>query len=348
MTAITEITLDNHHRVSWDEFMRRYDPDNITQSSDWLLFQQAAGKAVTALVAFPGEQKSADLSQAVMIAGVIREELVLGKLRKFFWYIPRGPIIAGGNQISAEMLQALATDLHQRAHNSLFTHIEPAWEGNAAGSAFKEAGFSLSFKHLAPQETVVVPLARTDEELLASVHPKHRYNIRLAQKKGVTVRAFDAFDEQSFADFWALMHATGERQQFGIHGRQYYAELLRFFMPRRKAMLWSAYYEGRCIASHIIFYQGSTVTYLHGGMDYAHRSVMAPILIHWATMQEARDRGYMQYDLWGIDAQRWPSLSLFKKRFGGTIVHYVGSFDAVYQPLPYAEYRAITQLRKKK
>ena len=85
------------------------------------------------------------------------------------------------------------------------------------------------------------------------------------------------------------------------------------------------------------------MTYLHGGSSREHKELMAPYLLHWRIMEEAKRRGMAQYDLWGIDGDRWPGVTRFKKGFGGSGVFYPPSLEVVYRPLWYKIYRVMKE-----
>ena len=92
-------------------------------------------------------------------------------------------------------------------------------------------------------------------------------------------------------------------------------------------------------------YYGETATYLHGASGSFHRDVMAPYILHWRIMQDAKQHGFKKYDLWGIDEERWPGVTRFKTGFGGTVVEYPKSIDIVFRPMWYKAYRIIKKMR---
>ncbi len=195
---------------------------------------------------------------------------------------------------------------------------------------------------LQPEKTIMCNLEKSESELLSAMHEKTRYNIRLAERKGVLVRRGES---REFESFWKLLAKTAERDGFHTHERAYYETLLDEFSEHFSNELFFAEYEGKPIAAALInFYRsitspdGGIATYLHGASYRMHREVMAPQFLHWNIMKEARKRGFMQYDFWGIDEKRWPGVTRFKKGFGGSIVSYPESFDRVYRKNYYQVY----------
>jgi lipid II:glycine glycyltransferase (peptidoglycan interpeptide bridge formation enzyme) len=204
-----------------------------------------------------------------------------------------------------------------------------------------ERSFSLQ-----PQHTSIIDLARDEDILLRRMHHKTRYNIRLAERKGVSVRR--ARDSEADMDkFYAMLCGTAERDGFRPHARMYYRALLGARSEDFSNELFFAEYSGVAIAACLVnfYHSSSTATYLHGASDNEHRNVMAPYLLHWWIMQDAKQRGYQYYDLWGIDPHKWPGLTRFKRGFGGRDVAYHDSFDVVYRPGWYRVYKLARRIR---
>lgn len=224
---------------------------------------------------------------------------------------------------------------------------------------------------LEPEWTWRTSLEGTDDEILGRMHEKHRYNVRLAQKRGVVVRtisfssssrvepqrnreisgdrseisplrslpAHSGRNDEWQNDFhvcWSLLQETATRQGIGTHPRAYYVTMLRE-LPR--TTLWIAEHGGVAIACAIVTYHGDTATYLHGGSSHAHRQHMAPHLLHWQAMCDARDAGMRWYDWGGISPPRagvessdWSGMTRFKHGFGGEAVHHPPTRDLVFRP----------------
>ncbi len=213
-----------------------------------------------------------------------------------------------------------------------------------------------------PRITTVLDLAQSAEKLLARMHPKTRYNIRLAEKKWVKVRATRYEVRGTNSDihsFSALLEETARRDGFRTHPSVYYEKLLSIRSVEFTNELFLAEHEGKILAGALVnFYAPSSgkgerpsgahrrvATYLHGASSNEARNVMAPYLLHWGIIQEARQRGYHYYDFWGIDETKWPGITRFKTGFGGQTVEYPETVDVVYRPTLYAVYRGLKQLR---
>ena len=198
---------------------------------------------------------------------------------------------------------------------------------------------------LQPRETIIIDLVQPEEKLLAAMHEKTRYNIRLAERKNVECRIANVgFGETNdFEIFWRLLQETAARDGFRTHLKEYYKKLLETRSDRFSNELFFAEYHGTTVAVALINFYGSPTsigmaTYLHGASSGADRQVMAPHLLHWRIIREAKRRGCAAYDLWGIDEARWPGLTRFKQGFSGSILIRPASVDAVYRSSPYFLY----------
>ena len=199
-------------------------------------------------------------------------------------------------------------------------------------------GFQKSQKEVQPQKTIIFDITKPEDELLAQMHEKTRYNIRLSARKGVKIQNLKT---QNSDIFWHLLQKTSERDRFSTHTREYYERLLALPM----AQLFAAEYRGEIIAANIVMFHEGRATYLHGASDYQYRNLMAPYLLHWEIIRYAKEHGCTEYDLWGIDEKKWPGVTRFKRGFGGREIEYIGSYDYVFQSMWYKLYSLRNTLR---
>ena len=194
-----------------------------------------------------------------------------------------------------------------------------------------------------PPDTVIVGLA-DDGTLLARMHKKTRYNIRLAEKKGVSVERAGV---EALPGWYALYRQTAERDRISIHSEAYYRDL---FSHAPQLSLWLARYDGTLLAGNIVLNHGPTATYLYGASSNEHRNLMAPYALQWAALRDSRDRGAREYDLFGIPPTDDPAhpmhgLYRFKNGFGGDRVHRHGAWDFVFRPLTWMVWTRADALR---
>ena len=208
---------------------------------------------------------------------------------------------------------------------------------------YRRHGCVASPDTIQPPRTIVIDLRPGEDDILAAMKQKTRYNVRLAEKKGVTTRLGTAADLPAFL---RLMHATGQRDGFGIHQPEYYRAALELFAPENAALL-LAEYEGRALAGVMVFTCGDSAAYLYGASSDEERARMPAYAAQWAGMRWAKGRGCTTYDLWGVpDADEatleagftdhqdglWP-VYRFKRGFGGEVRRTVGAADRVYNGL---------------
>jgi lipid II:glycine glycyltransferase (peptidoglycan interpeptide bridge formation enzyme) len=210
-----------------------------------------------------------------------------------------------------------------------------------------------------PPDTVLIDLSRSREELLAGMKAKWRYNIKLAEKKGVAVadEGLAALD-----DFYALYTATSKRDGIALHPKGYYRRLFELAAglsadgrahagsPRADLRLWVARHEGQALAAIVTLFYGDEAVYLYGASGDEKRNLMPAYALQWAAMRAAKDSGCLRYDLYGIPPADDPAhpmagLYRFKTGFGGELLHYAGSWDYVYRPFAYAILRLMERAR---
>lgn len=228
-----------------------------------------------------------------------------------------------------------------RKEGSIFLKIDPREEPDIA--KIKNPKFAPSAS-LQPQKTLLMDLQKSEDELLRQMHEKTRYNIRLAERTGVEIT-----QEGDFETFWSQLQKTAERDKFSSHERIYYQKLIQERSIDFSNELFFAKYKSEVLASALInFYTpAKTAVYLHGASVREHREVMAPHLLHWKIILEARRRGLSLYDLGGIDEEKWPGVTRFKKGFGGRHFAYPATMDIIYSPTLYLLYNTARNLRKK-
>jgi len=268
-------------------------------------------------------------------------------------YIPHGPLV---NWEDEEQVDVLFSQIDQSAyqHGAGIVKIEPLlWQQDmpeSAWAAMCEREQSVpTADTIQPPRTIMVDLRPSAEEIMAAMKSKTRYNIRLSARKGVTVREGTADDIPAFN---RLMAVTGQRDSFGTHTPEYYRDAFQLFAPQHATLL-IAEYEGRPLAASFITAFGKSGSYLYGASGNEERNRMPAYAVQWAAMLWAKERGCIQYDLWGIpDAEEeqleadfterkdglWP-IYRAKRGYGGRIQRTVGAADRVYNQRLYRLYK---------
>jgi lipid II:glycine glycyltransferase (peptidoglycan interpeptide bridge formation enzyme) len=257
-------------------------------------------------------------------------------------YAPRGPVVEG---FRAESLDALIRTIRERNAGAFMLKCDPPIEdGSSAAAAMRGAGFvtapSAGFGGVQPKAVMVLDLAPDPEKILAGFHSKWRYNVRLAERKGVEVKRASREDLPAF---YELLLETARRDRFFIRGRRYYEDLFDMLDPAKMIAMFVARYEERPIAGAICLGFGHRLTYVYGASSNEHRSVMPNHLMQWHMIRWAKENGYGVYDFRGVSPMRdgkpvedhLAGLNRFKEGFGARYVEYAGTFDLPLRPLLY-------------
>jgi lipid II:glycine glycyltransferase (peptidoglycan interpeptide bridge formation enzyme) len=298
--------------------------ERFLQSKEWGDFQNTLGKQV---YRFGVEDKG----QIVLTAqGYLS---AIGGREYFF--VPNGPLTISGEEVSKFFL----VELKKRFPKLLFTRIEPEVLSFRSTRLLKTID-------LDPHKTLFLDLSTPEEELLASMHHKTRYNIRLAEKKGVRVEV-----GSDLAKSGELFLDTAKRAGIRAFELDYYAKLLAYFKDGKetRSKLYTAWHENDLLAANLMIYYKDIVIYLFGGSANIKRNLMAPYLLHWQAIKDAKQSRFKVYDFWGIEEDPnhpWYSFSKFKLGFGGRVEHFAGTWDYVYDLPWYNIYKLARKLNR--
>jgi len=256
-------------------------------------------------------------------------------------YFPKGP------PPSEKMLQELINLGYQK--NAVSIQIEPDMLAEESFDSACQRMLGPAHHPLFTKYTFVLDLAKTEEELLTSFHPKTRYNIRVAQKHGVTVTE-DSTD-RAFAAYLTLSRETTQRQKFYAHNKRYHETMWKILKDTGIAHLFTATYHNTIISAWIVFVWKDTVYYPYGASSRSHREVMAPNLMLWEITRWAKKRGLFYFDLWGAMGPNpdtndpWYGFHKFKEGYHPNPVEFIGSFDLIIRPFLYKLYTLADSIR---
>ena len=152
------------------------------------------------------------------------------------------------------------------------------------------------------RSTVVVDLTPDEEAILASFHSKTRYNVRLAERRGVTVEAMTLTPE-TMAEMYRLMHSSQERGGYYLRSKAYFETSWQAYDKYHQGQLFLAKYEGQTLAGAFVTYLGQTALYKDGGSVREHREVQPMSLLQWEIMKWLKAKGVTRYDLHGVPPQ---------------------------------------------
>lgn len=301
----------------WNEQVLKHAPafGGFLQTHEWGNFQASLNRKVERII----------LSQG--LAQVVHLPLAFGFT---YAYVPKGPLGKQGADVISE--------LTEKSSNAVFLRVEPTTQISAK-----------KVKDVQPSLTRMISLEQSEEEIYKEMKPKTRYNIRLAQKKGVETRFVDA---SYFGDFVRLMEQTSTRDHFKAHAPSYYKRILEMVQGEYvEAKLAMAFYEGRPLAANMVMDFGNTRTYLHGATGNIHRNVMAQYALHDFLIMDAKSQGMRTFDFWGVapegapESHPWKGISRYKESYGGFLVEMPGAFEIPLKKSIYSAFEAMRFLR---
>lgn len=332
------------------EIDQNHNRNNFLQSDEWKKFQKAAGR------------KTFFISSDDLSASIVEHKLpIIGK----YFYVPRGPVIQMTND-ELQMTNFFEKIIDLAKNNNIgWVRIEP--EDEKAWRLIKK-----NIKHkilkaphdMQPKENFVIDIAKAEEELLSGMKQKTRYNLKLSQRLGVSVKVVSSSnchpefnsgsleipdqvrnDKKYYINkFIDLIKLTENRKDIKFHSASYYQKMIEI-IPENILKLYIAEYKGKIIATNLVIFYGDTATYLHGATDDEYRNVMAPYLLQWQAIKDAKKLGYKFYDFGGIkttnNESSWAGITKFKLGFSPNTKTTVfpGSYDIVINNCKYLSYK---------
>jgi peptidoglycan pentaglycine glycine transferase (the first glycine) len=316
----------------WNKFILEQEQSEFLHSFDWGEFQENTGKEVIRLRILDEEK----------ILGQIQGIVV--KLAPGFKYLNVSRYDFDINKYKKEIFEYL------KKQGFVFIRLESAKEKFEISDVQVE-----KVNNRQPVDTLILDLKKSEEELMSEMHSKTRYNIRLAGRKNVIIKK-----EKDVDVFWKLNQETTGRDKFKSHDRNYYKKMLDSEIVYQM----TAYLDDEPIASNIFVGFGDVFTYLHGTSSNKNRNVMAPYLLQWQGIEEAKKLGYKYYDFWGISPfiknkttpetcfnnfcwqadHKWTGITRFKTGFGGERKNYPEAVEVILNKSKYKFYNLIKKI----
>lgn len=290
------------------------------QSGFWADFKRSEGYEVSRL----GLVGSGDLAGG---ATLLRFHL---PAEPGFVLCPEGPVLPWDDQPLARAALRALIEYVKAIPNSLGLRIEPHLP-TPRPSLLRNWGDAPT--DLTPADTLILDLGLSEEALLAAAHPKCRYNLHIADREEVDVTKTQ--DMALAHDFYNLLQETSNRTGFFIEPLAFFLNLLSTVFAHDAGELFLARRRGKLLACILVVYFGRRATYLYGASSSTERNKMPAYPLHRAAMREARRRGCIEYDLYGIDANErrdhlYAGITRFKKQWGGTVHRRIGARDYVF------------------
>jgi lipid II:glycine glycyltransferase (peptidoglycan interpeptide bridge formation enzyme) len=309
MTRVMAATAAMGAAGDWDQQLQLWPRANLLQSYGWGEVQSRAGWETVRLLA------QTRLGQ-LPVTALVRPSGIPGTTRI---YVPRGPVCApddlDGFSAAGDALLELG-----RARRAMALEVEVPWTVEEVGPEHPFSSWAAT-RPRQPLATSIVDLTPDPDQILRSFHQKTRYNVGLAERRGVTVRV------GRIEELVNCVRATETRQRIHLPSERHLRNVMEQLQAAARVLV--AEVEGDVTSAVLLARSGTGVVYLYGGATGAHRQLMPNYLLHWRAMIQAREEGCTEYDLWGIpESDRpdhpWHGLAQFKLGFGGRQLTYAG------------------------
>ncbi len=294
--------------------------------------------------------------------GVFNKSILISAYSVSFHPIPHTTYSIGtilrGPRITSQMIAAIKKVAIQE--NAIFVKFEP----DVIHQKFDQSNHATvvnplpHFNNLVISPKVafypysyIINLTHSQDQLLASMHPKTRYNIKVANRHAVKVQNQNTL--LAFNTYLDLIFNTTRRQGFYLHSRQYHQVLWKTLKSTITAHLMLASYQNQVLSALMLFQTQDRLFYPYGGSLSTNRQVMAPTLLMWESIKFGQKQGCKTFDMWGClgpDAKQGnPAFGFhrFKQGFGGQLVQFVGTYDLLINPQLYQIYNIVDKYRWK-
>lgn len=318
-------------RETWNQFIAAHPRGHLLQSWEWGALKATSGWSPVRLALY-------EEGRIVAAAQVLRRIAPSIPLRAgHLAYLPKGPVIDWSNTLLCNaFMSALNRYLKQQGALALDIDVGVEMDDAECGLVRKQFAPLYPVRAIQPLRTILLDLMPDEATLLAHMKEKWRYNVRLAVRKGVTVRVAET--EEDVRTWYTLLRTTSERDSFGIHTLDYYLHAWRLLTPYGQAQLLLAEYEGHVLAGIFVSLFARQAIYLYGASSNEQRHLMPNYLLQWEAIRWAKQCGATSYDFWGIpetDAEDEAMVGVyrFKRGWGGRVVQFLGCYRQVYRPL---------------
>lgn len=368
-------------KIDYTEFLKDHENSSIFQSTLWADFSNNFFKRQYYFIEIRDENDYIKL-----ISLILKYDL---PFKNNYLYCPCGPIFwSSHNTQNEELMDIFLKEVEKISiqNNSIFFRMDPQIDLQKIHNAnilenwnyfynlfIQKNKFVISKEQKQPENTLSINLDLSEEELLKQMHPKGRYNIKVAEKNNIKIERTIVSTEKEFDAFFDLMNQTTKRDGFFGHNKDYYKNLLDIISQEDGSIyLYSAFHEDKIIATAITTFYGKKSIYYYGASSNENRNLMAPYILQWTMIKDAKKSGCKSYDFLGIspkafsvsilnsqlsifivegfkrydftsevDAEKFLShhkyngITNFKTKFGGETKVYIGAIDKIYNDFWY-------------
>lgn len=331
---------DIDDRSKWDDFIKSHEESNFLQSWDFYEFHKARGKQIVRRVL---ADKSGKIIAAY--AGVVETAK-----RGTYMAIAGGPIMDFEDK---EAVEVVFRDIREQGSKfgCAFVRVRPQLEMSSESlRLMQEQGLKKAPMYLSVEYAGILDLKKTEEEILAGASQGFRRKLRKAAKYDLEITA-DASD-QAIKDFCDLEKKHAERQKYVAFSRSFLTKQFEAFRKNDEVLIYTAKKDGEILAMNFMIFYGPEASYHYGVSSSLGTKYSAAPVLHMRAMEEARKRGCIRYNLWGIvgteeTSHRFYGVSEFKRSFGCEELKYTPAHDLILKPLAYQKTKLVESVRKK-
>ena len=332
--------IDITEREVWDSFIKSHEEANFLQSWDFYEFHASRGKQVVRRAALDNDDK---------IIGAYAGVIETAKRGKYL-AIAGGPIV---DWKQAKVVEAIFDDIREvgKRANCVFVRIRPQLpESPSAFNLMKKLGLKRAPIYLSVEYAGILDLHKSEEEILAGASQGFRRKLRKAAKNDIVVTAETS--DQAIEDFCRLEKSHAERQKYVAYSQSFLTKQFEAFRNHDEIIIYTARKDGEILAMNFMVFYGPEASYHYGVSTELGTKYSAAPLMHLMAMEEARKRGMIRYNLWGIvgpdeTTHRFYGVSEFKRSFGCEELKYTPAHDMILKPLAYQKTKLVETARKK-
>ncbi|MBI2013215.1 MAG: peptidoglycan bridge formation glycyltransferase FemA/FemB family protein [Candidatus Colwellbacteria bacterium] len=340
---------EHGQKDAWNNFVKNNYPPigGFMASWEWGEFQMALGRKIERYLA------TAE-GEIISVFTAVYCRLPSGFV---YGYVPRGPALDRGFFDNPEKIKNffdfLARWIKNNFRRFIFFRLEPPLEPS---QSIISRQLIYPDYYIQPRRNLAINLNQSEKEIFSQFHSSTRSNVKKAERKGVTAEIKENLTTSDWNHFFKMAQETVLRNNGkNIYPpREYFETITKVLPPLSQTqtgeMSWRFFcgmHEGQPAAINLVIFFGGTATYLFGASYTKKLPSKVTTYLHWRGLTESKKMGFKYYDLGGIDEKLWPSLTVFKKRFGGEEFEYIGNMDIPVRPLIYRLYNLAQKIRKR-
>lgn len=331
--------VDATSRSAWDEFVKSHEEANFLQSWDFYEFHRSRGKQVVRRLAYKDDE----------IVGAYAGVVETAKRGKYL-AIAGGPILSWKNR---KLVQAIFDDIRDQGENArcVFVRVRPQLElSDASLRLMAELGLKRAPMYLSVEFAGILDLQKSEEEILAGASQGFRRKLRKAAKNEIEITAETS--DEAIREFCRLEKSHAERQKYVAFSSSFLTKQFEEFRKGEEVLIYTARKDGETLAQNFMIFYGPEASYHYGVSSELGTRYSAAPLLHMEAMKEARKRGCIRYNLWGIvepdeTSHRFYGVSEFKRSFGCEELRYTPAHDIILKPFVYQKTKLVETARKR-